>query len=345
MRTRPDVPEAPLKPKSERTYALLAPAIPSEAPEGGGAGTAGIQLPSFSVGVCAADRMDDPVGFIRSILKESAHSPAVMRELVVVASGVQGPTLSRLEQASELDERVKLLVESKRRGKAEAINRILSSVSGEYIVFVNADATPEPGAMASLLGLVSSSPTNGAVSALPVPEASGGVASLLTRFMWSAHNECSIYLNHLGVANHSSDELVVFRASATTPLPAGLVNDGAYMAGVAKRRGYKVKVCPSAKVRVRTPSRLVDVILQRRRILFGHAQVWRKIGAPPMTIESMLVLSPLASIHILARSLSKDSRFLLVLPLAGVGEAFAAALSFVDTLRSTTAHVVWRRFA
>ncbi len=288
--------------------------------------------------------MDDPVGFVRSILEESARSPAIMRELVIVASGVQGPTLSRLEQASELDERVKLLVEPKRRGKAEAINRILSSTSGEYILFVNADATPEPGAMASLLELVSSSPRNGAVSALPVPEASGGVASLLARFMWSAHNECSVYLNHLGVANHSSDELVVFRVSATTPLPAGLVNDGAYMAGVAKRRGYKVKVCQSAKVRVRTPSRLVEVILQRRRILFGHAQVWREVGAPPMTIESMLVLSPFASMRLLARSLSNDSRFLLVLPLAGVGEALAAALSIIDTLRSTTAHEVWRRF-
>ncbi|MDG7012218.1 MAG: glycosyltransferase [Nitrososphaerota archaeon] len=323
----------------------MSPAIPSQAPGGGGAGDARIRPPpSFSVGVCAADRMDDPVGFVRSILEESARSPAIMRELVIVASGVQGPTLSRLEQASELDERVKLLVEPKRRGKAEAINRILSSTSGEYILFVNADATPEPGAMASLLELVSSSPRNGAVSALPVPEASGGVASLLARFMWSAHNECSVYLNHLGVANHSSDELVVFRVSATTPLPAGLVNDGAYMAGVAKRRGYKVKVCQSAKVRVRTPSRLVEVILQRRRILFGHAQVWREVGAPPMTIESMLVLSPFASMRLLARSLSNDSRFLLVLPLAGVGEALAAALSIIDTLRSTTAHEVWRRF-
>ncbi len=294
--------------------------------------------------MCAADRMEDPEGFIQFILTESTRSSAVMKELVVVASGIAGPALSGLKQASELDERVKLLVETVRRGKAEAINRILSSVSGEYIVFVNADATPEPGAISSLLKLVSSNPRNGAVSALPVPEDSEGMASLLTKFMWDAHNECSVYLNHRGIANHSSDELVVFRAAATTPLPEGLVNDGAYMAGMVKRKGYRVKVCQSAKVRVKTPSRLVEVILQRRRILFGHAQVWRKVGSPPITIESMLILSPMVSMRLLVKSLSKDSKFLLVLPLAAVGEAFAAALSILDTLKSTTAHEVWRRF-
>ena len=296
------------------------------------------------MGVCAADGMDDPVGFIRSILLESARCPATMKELVVVASGVSGPTLSALERARESDRRVKILVEARRHGKAEAINRILSSVSGEYVVFVNADARPEPGAISSLLEDVSSDSRTGAVSALPVVEASGGMTSLLTQFMWSAHNECSIYLNHRGIANHSSDELVVFRAAAAALLPAGLVNDGAYMAGVAKRKGYSVKVCKSAKVKIRAPSMLLDVILQRRRILFGHAQVWRKVGAPPKTIESMFVLSPAVGLRLLTRSLSKDPRFLLVFPVSVVGEILAATLSVIDTLKSTTVHEVWRRF-
>ena len=318
---------------------------PAQVPQTGEASDAKTRLlPTFSVGVCAAEAMEDPVGFIQSLLLESVHSQAVMRELVVVASGVQEPTLSGLWLARNLDVRVNILVEAVRRGKAEAINRILTSVSGDYIVFVNADAVPEPGAISSLLEMVSSNPMVGAVSALPIVEAPGGAASLLTKFMWTAHNECSIVLNHQGTANHSSDELVVFRASATTPLPVGLVNDGAYMAGVAKRRGYAVKVCQSARVRVRAPSRLAEVILQRRRILFGHAQVWRKVGVPPKTIESMLFLSPIAGVRLMVRSLSKDPKFLLVFPLAVVGEILAAALSIIDTLDATTAHEVWRRF-
>jgi cellulose synthase/poly-beta-1,6-N-acetylglucosamine synthase-like glycosyltransferase len=301
-------------------------------------------MPTFSVGVCVADVMDDPVGLIHSILIESNRSPAIMKELVVVASGVQEQTLSGLMLSRELDRRVTILVESVRHGKAEAINRILTSVSGEYVVFVNADATPEPGAIPSLLEAVTSDPEAGVVSALPMVGAPERAASLLTKFMWSAHNECSIDLNHKGIANHSSDELVVIRVSATTLLPAGFVNDGAYMAGVAKRRGYSVKVNQSARVRVRTPSKPMDVILQRRRILFGHAQVWRKVGVPPRTIESMLFLSPITGVRLLVRSLSKDPKFLLVFPLAVVSEALAAVYSILDTLSSTKAHEVWRRY-
>ena len=127
-------------------------------------------------------------------------------------------------------------------------------------------------------------------------------------------------------------------------MPAGLVNDGAYMAGVAKRKGYSVKVCQSAKVKVRAPSMVLDVILQRRRILFGHAQVWRKVGTPPKTIELMFVLDPAVGLRLLTKSLSKDPRFLLVFPVSVVGEILAATLSVIDTLRSTTVHEVWRRF-
>ena len=46
--------------------------------------------------------------------------------------------------------------------------------------------------------------------------------------MWYFHNESSMVLNHAGVSNHSSDEMMLVRSSALEHLPDGLVNDGAY---------------------------------------------------------------------------------------------------------------------
>jgi cellulose synthase/poly-beta-1,6-N-acetylglucosamine synthase-like glycosyltransferase len=117
------------------------------------------------------------------------------------------------------------------------------------------------------------------------------------------------------------------------------------MAATARRRGYTVKVCPSAKVRIETPRRVSDLILQRRRILFGHAEVWRRIGAPPRTIESLLFLSPAAGFRLLVATFGGRPKFLAALPVAFVTEVAAALLSILDNLRSSKAHGVWRRFA
>ncbi|MDG6987904.1 MAG: glycosyltransferase [Nitrososphaerota archaeon] len=288
--------------------------------------------------------MDEPRAFLRALLVEAEAARMDLKKLIVVASGCSAATLSELESAAELDPRVELFVEGVRHGKADAVNKILCAASGDYLVFVNSDAVPAPGAVPSLLRMALSDPLIGAVSALPDTRSGGGLASLLTEFMWSTHNECSLALNHMGIANHSSDELVVFRSAAIAPLPSGLVNDGAYMGGTAKKLGYKVMVCPSARVRVRTPSRPLDVLLQRRRILFGHAQVWREVGAPPRTIESMLFLSPLAGVRILVRALAKDPRYLEIAPMAAVSELVSAVMSIFDTMSSSRAHQIWRRF-
>jgi cellulose synthase/poly-beta-1,6-N-acetylglucosamine synthase-like glycosyltransferase len=240
--------------------------------------------------------------------------------------------------------RIQVIIEARRHGKAEAINRVLSVSDAPIVVLVNSDSRPSPGAIPELVSTINSDPSIGAVSAVPKPEERGGPVSLLLNFMWEAHNGCSLMLNHMNISNHSCDELVAFRSRAITRLPENLVNDGAFMAGIAKQKGYSIRVSTGAAVRIRTPSRITDVILQRRRILFGHAQVWRLVGAPPRTIESLLFLSPIKGIRLLVSTLAAKPRYLAALPLALVSELFAAALSIIDSSRSSNTHAIWKRF-
>ncbi len=298
----------------------------------------------YTVGICATGPSRNVVGLVNSVLGESRTSPLPLEQVIVVASDCPDSVTSGLMAVASVDPRVEVLLEDVRHGKAEAVNRILSGAQGQFVVMVNADARPEPGAISRLLSSISTEDAIGAVSAMPVVDEGEGVTSMLVDMIWRTHNESSRLLNHMNISNHASEELVVFRASAIGMLPAGLVNDGAYLASTVKRRGYSVRFSEAAKVGIETPSRVSDLIAQRRRILFGHAQVWRKAGAPPKTIESLLLLSPSIGFRLSVRIVSQSPRYLMILPLAFVTEVSAALLSIWDTLGSTKKHVVWRRF-
>jgi len=252
--------------------------------------------------------------------------------------------VSCLRELQEKDDRIDLLVEGKRNGKADAINKILGRIKSPLVLFVNSDARPQPGALAKLLSSMDSDERIGAVAAVPELEAGEGLVSLLLHFMWSAHNNCSVVLNHMNVSNHSCDEMVLFRTSAVSLLPQGIVNDGAFLAAMARLRGYSIKVSTGARVRIKTPRRITEVIVQRRRILFGHAQVWRKVGTPPRTIESLLFLSPATGMRLLVATLARRPRAMLAVPAALACELAATLMSILDTFNSSKAHAVWRRF-
>jgi cellulose synthase/poly-beta-1,6-N-acetylglucosamine synthase-like glycosyltransferase len=297
-----------------------------------------------TIGVCTTGASPGAAGLVQSLLDEGQFAPVELRKLVVVASECPNQVVSDIHRIQEQDNRVDLIVEDARYGKAEAINRILARVDGRFIALVNSDAVPEPGAIARLLKMADADGRIGAVSAMPVTQTRRGLTSLLVDFMWGTHNECSLALNHMNLSNHSSDELVVFRSTAIERLPRNLVNDGAFLAASARRRGYSVRFCPSARVKIQTPRRISDLISQRRRILFGHGQVWRKMGTPPKTIESLLLFSTPIGLGLLVKTLVRHPRFLLVLPVAAISELLASLLSIADTLRSSKRHAVWRRF-
>ncbi len=123
-----------------------------------------------------------------------------------------------------------------------------------------------------------------------------------------------------------------------------MVNDGAYIAGVAKQRGYSVRSLFSARVRVDTPTRPIDVMRQRRRILYGHIQIWRLVGEAPRTAESLILLSPGQGFRVVAKAIAKHPRLLLALPFASVSELISLLGAMRDTLSPRKKHAVWERF-
>ena len=284
-------------------------------------------------------------GLMRSVLAEAGWSGFLLRRLVVVASGCPPSTLAGARVLQQQDGRVLLIEEDARHGKADAVNKVITGAEGDFLVFINSDAAPEDGAVTRLLSAATLDEGVGAMSGVPITEGRRGLTPLVVDLMWNAHNEASVALNHMNLSNHSSDELVLFRASALEVLPDDIVNDGAYLAITAKRKGYTVKVCPEAGVRIQTPNRISDLVGQRRRIIFGHRQVWRRTGSTPKTVESLLILSPLLGLRLLISTLAKRPMLVLALPISAVTESMSAILSFLDEANSPRKHVIWKRFA
>lgn len=281
---------------------------------------------------------------VSRVLEEIYPSPLSLRRVIIVASACTLESLSLVREVSFRDNRVVLIEEEERHGKAEAINKIIENAQGDYLVFVNSDAYPEKRSITRLLQTMNKDPSIGIISACPVFNSEGGLTSKVLRLMWLAHNECSKELNDMHVSNHCSDELMAIRSSALHSLPDGLVNDGAFMANMARQDGYLVRFCERSKVNIDVPRRLFDLLRQRRRINYGHLQVWRLTGIAPKTLESMLLSSPLTSLRVLLGVLGKHPELIIALPVGVIEEIFAMLLAIKDNIFPTKSHSVWIRY-
>jgi cellulose synthase/poly-beta-1,6-N-acetylglucosamine synthase-like glycosyltransferase len=296
----------------------------------------------FTIGICAADSATN-LGRLLSLI-ESESYPATLRKIVLVASGCEPNAIADAREFANNDNRVVLIEEPRRTGKAAAINKILERVEGEFVVFVNSDALPQRGAISRLLREISDDDGVGMISASPIVEGRSGVVGAVSELMWNAHNECLSRLDEADRNNHCCDELIAVRSEALGKLPAGTVNDGAYLAGTAYRAGYFVRFCQEARVRIDVPNSFVDLMRQRRRIVYGHLQIRKSIGNSPRTLESMFFKNPFLSLSILVKTLSMSRKLILALPVALVGEAVSTALAMCDNLASTKRYTLWDRF-
>ena len=298
----------------------------------------------FSIGICAADH-PAKLGLLLDIINREAYPAGfVLKSIIIVGSGLDQEARSALRSIAQRTANLILVEEPVRRGKAEAINRILEMFSERFLVLLNSDAIPEPGAIAQLLSVIGGDSNVGIVSASPVLEHNPGITGAVLRLIWSIHNECLLALNEKGENNHSCDELIAVRSTAIRKLRQDTVNDGAFLAGSAYKDGYSIQFCETAKVRIDPPTRIPDILRQRRRILYGHFQIRRIVGKTPRTMEAMLVVNPKMSLAVLRRTLRKSPNSMLALPIAMVGEVISLSLAILDTTTAKPKHVPWTRF-
>jgi biofilm PGA synthesis N-glycosyltransferase PgaC len=243
----------------------------------------------LTVGICAYNEGMNIGKLLHNILYLQ-NLPAES-EILVVCSGCTDNTVSTVCEYSKLDSRVRVHVESERRGKASAIQYILQNARGRAILFISADTLPSKRCFPRLLSKLQLSNV-GVVCGHPVPIKNlSPFVGRLVELLWGFHDRTFEQLNDAGLARHAT-EIFCIRKGIVDNIPVETVNDDAYLALIAKKKGWLIKYDTEARVSICGPQTLTEYIKQRRRVLFGHYQVRRITGESPQHLIFLFPLHP-----------------------------------------------------
>jgi biofilm PGA synthesis N-glycosyltransferase PgaC len=299
---------------------------------------------TFSIGICASGNAAGLSKMVNTLLHEIYPTNAILKKIVVVASGCTRETLLSLEELKRKESKLVLIVEDRRYGKARAMNRILELCNEDIIVFVNSDAFPECGTVKKLVEELLKNKTSGVVSASPSLPKAHHIAARIGRLIWLTHNISCLFLNHKGLLNHACDEVFALRREIVSSLPEDTVNDGSFIGGLAHQKGYKIKFKEDAKVRIKIAENIASIFSQRRRIIYGHIMVWKRIGTAPSNVEFLSFKSPNLSFRILLDVLKREPSQSLVMPFVVLEEFLAFFAAFLDFLSRKNPHTIWKRY-
>ena len=249
-----------------------------------------------TVGICAYNESGNIGKLLDNILNKQELPPG--SEVLVVCSGCTDNTVPIVQEYTRQDPRVRVHVETERKGKASAINYILQTAKGNALLFVSADTLPNKGCFPRLL-LKLLIPNTGIVCGNPVPiNSSNSLVGKMVRLLWGFHDHVFKQLNGAGLARHAT-EIFCIRRGIVDKIPAETVNDDAYIALTAKKKGWLIKYETESRVSICGPQTFPDYYKQRRRVLFGHNQVKKTTGESPQHLIYLLPLYPIQVMKLL----------------------------------------------
>lgn len=252
-------------------------------------------LNRVTVGICAYNEGSNIARLLENVLYEQELSGD--SEVLVVCSGCTDNTVERVQAYAAKDLRVKPYFEAERRGKASAINYIFSHAAGDVIIFVSADTLPYKTSFPKLMSKLEI-PNVGIVSGNPVPvNSTRSLVGRVVQLMWRFHGHVFAELNDAGLARHAT-EVFCIRKGIVKKIPAETVNDDAYIAVTAKKKGWLIKYSAESKVSICGPKTYREYFQQRRRVIFGHYQLRKLTGESPQYLVHMMPLHPVRTVKL-----------------------------------------------
>ena len=278
-----------------------------------------------SVGVMAYNEEANIADALAGILGQELSTRRIT-DVIVVASGCQDRTCDIVAGIARHDQRVRLIEQERREGKASAINLFISAAHSPVLVMVGADVLVEEGTLEALLRPFDD-PAVGMVGGHPTPVNSQETfLGHAVHLQWRLHDRIARHEPKLG-------EIVAFR-NVVPRIPLDTAVDEISIQALISQLGYRLVYEPEAVVFNRGPATVGDFLRQRRRIYAGHLRVR----------EQQSYSAPTMSVSRAARALCESGSFTTprsaLWSLGAVGlEATARALGAYDVLRHHSAHV------
>jgi biofilm PGA synthesis N-glycosyltransferase PgaC len=223
-------------------------------------------------GVMACNE-EQTIGPLLEALIAARPSSEPIERVIVVSSACRDHTDEIVRSFAEKDQRVVLVSEPERRGKAAAINTFLAArpPGTDVTLIASADTLPFPGTTEAIVAALED-PTAGMAGGQPVPQNEGSsLIDRMARLMWHLHDRMARRSPKLG-------EFVAVRSSLVNGIDEESPVDESSLEAAVCERGGRLVYVPDARIANRGPSTLREWMSQRRRIAFGHLWLKRRTG-------------------------------------------------------------------
>jgi cellulose synthase/poly-beta-1,6-N-acetylglucosamine synthase-like glycosyltransferase len=205
-----------------------------------------------------------------------------LTEIVVVASGCTDRTESIVQDWATRDQRIRLIVQPRREGKASAINQFLPQAREKVVVICGGDLLPEAEAIEELVAPFAD-PAVGLTTARPVPvNEPRTFMGFTAHLLWDLHH-------HINLHSFKAGEMIAFR-KIFERIPYHTAVDEASIEPVIRGQGYEARYVPTALVHNKGPLTVADFLRQRRRICAGHLALRNTLGYSVSTMSGCKIL-------------------------------------------------------
>jgi len=266
---------------------------------------------------------------LKLLLKQSLPKNWKLDKILVVACGYEEFTFIK-------NKKIRILKESRRRGKAYAMNLALEWIklksNPDIIIIQSADTFPKKGMIKGLLKPFRN-PIIGISCGRPMSlDSPKNFVGFINNLVWKLHHFVSLEDPKVG-------EVFAFR-NVVKKIPNRLAADESYIESVIKKEGYKVAYAQNAIVFNRGPQTISEFISQRRRIFTGHVHIKNEYHYSVPTMSATRVIK--AFLKYLKVETIKSYRQIFWLPSAALLEIYARLLGTIDFYVFNKVPYMWR---
>lgn len=270
---------------------------------------------SVSVGVMAYNEEKIIESCLKALLNQKMKSGKI-DEIIVVSSGSTDKTNRIVQEVSRKDERVKLIIEPERKGKANAINEFLQIAKGDIAIVESADTVTLPDTVEELIKPFAD-PQVGMSGAHPMPvNDKNTFVGFCVHKLWELHHSLALEAPKCG-------EMIAFR-NIVSRIPKYTAVDEATVEAIISEANLKLVYAEKAFVRNKGAETLRDFIKQRRRIASGHRYLKTTMGHEVATQSSCNIFKKVIA------SQNRAIREMFYMPLLILIEAYSRFMGAVD---------------
>jgi biofilm PGA synthesis N-glycosyltransferase PgaC len=233
------------------------------------------------MGVMAHDE-EANIGRLLEAVLSQRMTTTLLTEVIVIVSGCTDRTEEIVRTWAARDERVRLVVQPTREGKAAAVNLFLSLAREQVLVLCSADLIPAPETIEQVVSPFAEQDL-GMTTCRPVPvDDPGKFLGFAAHLLWDLHHRMNLVAFKAG-------ELIAFR-KVFRRIPFTTSVDEASIEPVIRGQGYRLRYVGSAIVHNKGPETVEEFLAQRRRIYAGHLALRHEVGYRVSTLGAFKIL-------------------------------------------------------